>query len=81
MQTLPPVGTFMKHVASGNYYLFQGFIRLTDDRGTQRVMYQQVEASKLKDSDEILPAGTMWGRPLEEFVDGRFVVVAPPQLK
>lgn len=56
-----------QHVKTGNYYKVIGIGRHVDNRTTLLVFYKQLYEGKLKDTDQVLPIGTLWTRDYDEF--------------
>lgn len=63
-----------KHIASNKTYRVINTGRLTKSPDSIVVVYEQLDGTQLRDSDTILPKGSLWIRDYNEFID-KFVKI------
>lgn len=56
-----------RHTTTGNIYKVIGVGRSVENPNKEVVIYQQLYESKLKDTDIVLPNGSLWTRDIDDY--------------
>ncbi len=58
---------FFKHLKTGNLYELVGIARSVKNPNRGHVVYKQLYESKLRNTEEVLPIGSLWIRKEKDF--------------